>query len=203
MRGLAQRAGADPETCRAVFRSAGPRPTERPLERPGTETHWDWHCGGRCHLRRPRHPPGRSTLGKDQGSSLEQPQPWSRFAGELPGAHADIAKTRFLDHSNQHAGANGPTTTLLWAGSRSHRPFGGRDGNAVSCRETVSHAIENGLDPGPCCWVGLTLAITCKARLNDRSRSDRTFAPCLVHCVVVQHGATYSRRATTMPRLLP
>ena len=33
-----------------------------------------------------------------------------------------------------------------------------------------------------------TPGFTCRARLNDRSRSDRTSAPCLVQAVVVQPG---------------
>jgi hypothetical protein len=36
----------------------------------------------------------------------------------------------------------------------------------------------------PC--ARLTLGFTCKARLNDRSRSDRTSAPCLVQAVVLR-----------------
>ena len=45
-------------------------------------------------------------------------------------------------------------------------------------------------------WARLTPAFTCKARLNDRPRSGRTFAPCLVQGFVVRRpgpGAhTYS-----------
>ena len=35
-------------------------------------------------------------------------------------------------------------------------------------------------------FVGPTPGITCRARLNDCSRSEHTSAPCLVHAVVVQ-----------------
>ena len=41
----------------------------------------------------------------------------------------------------------------------------------------------------------LTPGFTCKARLNDRSRSDRTSAPCLVQALVVQLGDLGDRPA--------
>ena len=43
----------------------------------------------------------------------------------------------------------------------------------------------------------ITLAITCKARLNDwppTGGKGHTFAPCLVHCVVIRHGCFGERR---------
>ena len=46
------------------------------------------------------------------------------------------------------------------------------------------------------------LPFTCKARLNECSRSEHTSAPCLVHCVVVQPGCL-ADSCCVLAKLLP
>ena len=48
-----------------------------------------------------------------------------------------------------------------------------------------------------------TPGFTCRARLNDRSRSDRTSAPCLVQAVVIRRGDHAFLRRTRTKDVVP